>query len=76
MKPSGDALRIAAYEFTTRDLERPQGPDERASTAIVYHTRRPKSAPTRPHEAPLPIDDQKITIPSKTKIPHNNSSYV
>jgi phosphatidylserine/phosphatidylglycerophosphate/cardiolipin synthase-like enzyme len=76
----GDALRVAAYEFTYPPILSAlktlitQGVD----VQIVYHdTKNPKDGSPGPNEvamraAGLPIDDQKVTYRrSKTKIPHN-----
>lgn len=75
--PSGDGLRVAAYEFTYAPVlnalkaARDRGVDVR----IVYHdstaeTDEPNE--TAMAKAGLPLDDQKVTFRrSKTKIPHN-----
>jgi phosphatidylserine/phosphatidylglycerophosphate/cardiolipin synthase-like enzyme len=73
----GDALRVAAYEFTYPPiLNALRGRlDAGVDVQIVYHDT--SDAPGAPNEsamkeAGLPIDDQKITYRrSKTKIPHN-----
>jgi hypothetical protein len=75
----GEALRVAAYEFTYAPvLEALKGRiDKGVNVQIVYHdTKKPDDKPG-PNEkemrkAGLPIDDQKVTFRrSKTKIPHN-----
>lgn len=76
----GDALRVAAYEFTYAPILKAfkalikRGVD----VQIVYHdTRDPKTGAKGENEiamkkAGLPIDDQKTTFArAKTKIPHN-----
>lgn len=77
---AGDALRVAAYEFTYPPvLDALKGlVDKGIDVQIVYHdTTDPKSGSDGPNEiamklAQLPIDDQKVTYRrSKTKIPHN-----
>ena len=73
----GDALRVAAYEFTYPPiLEALKAVIDRGiDVQIVYHDT--SDADGRPNEAAmkaagLPINDQKITYQrSKTKIPHN-----
>jgi len=73
----GDALRVAAYEFTYPPiLNALKGLiDKGIDVKIVYHdTSKEKKQPneTAMKTAELPINDQKITFKrSKTKIPHN-----
>jgi phosphatidylserine/phosphatidylglycerophosphate/cardiolipin synthase-like enzyme len=76
----GDALRVAAYEFTYPPvLEALKALiDKGVDVQIVYHdTVDPKTKKDGPNEtamkaAGLPINDQKTTYRrSKTKIPHN-----
>jgi phosphatidylserine/phosphatidylglycerophosphate/cardiolipin synthase-like enzyme len=73
----GDALRVAAYEFTYPPILNALKAliDKGIDVQIVYHdTTDAKGAPneTAMKAAGLPIDDQKITFRrSKTKIPHN-----
>src|SRR5262249_23692310 len=78
--PVGDALRVAAYEFTYKPVldELKRAIDRGVDVQIVYHDT--SDVPGRPNEtamqaAGLPINDQKTTFRrSRTKIPHNNSS--
>jgi phosphatidylserine/phosphatidylglycerophosphate/cardiolipin synthase-like enzyme len=73
----GDALRVAAYEFTYPPILDALKAliDKGIDVQIVYHDTT--DADGRPNEtameaAGLPLDDQKITYKrSKTKIPHN-----
>jgi phosphatidylserine/phosphatidylglycerophosphate/cardiolipin synthase-like enzyme len=73
----GDALRVAAYEFTYPPILNALKAliDKGIDVKIVYHDT--SDAPKTPNEtametAGLPINDQKITFKrSKTKIPHN-----
>jgi hypothetical protein len=72
----GDALRVAAYEFTYPPTQRVESPDRQGiDVQIVYHdTSDATGAPneTAMKAAGLPINDQKITYRrSKTTIPHN-----
>jgi len=75
--PAGDALRVAAYEFTYAPIlnELKRAIDRGVDVQIVYHDT--SDAPGRPNEtamqtAGLPINDQKTTFHrSRTKIPHN-----
>jgi len=75
--PPGDALRVAAYEFTYAPIlnELKRAIDRGVDVQIVYHDT--SDAPGRPNEtamqtAGLPINDQKTTFHrSRTKIPHN-----
>jgi phosphatidylserine/phosphatidylglycerophosphate/cardiolipin synthase-like enzyme len=76
----GDALRVAAYEFTYPPVLNALKAliDKGIDVQIVYHdTVDPKTSADGPNEtamkaAGLPIDDQKHTYRrSKTKIPHN-----
>jgi phosphatidylserine/phosphatidylglycerophosphate/cardiolipin synthase-like enzyme len=72
----GDALRVAAYEFTYPPiLEALKGRlDAGVDVKIVYHDTSEDGAPneTAMEAAGLPIDDQQVTFRrSKTKIPHN-----
>ena len=73
----GDALRVAAYEFTYPPILNALKAliDRGIDVQIVYHdTSDASGAPneTAMKAARLPIDDQKITYRrSKTKIPHN-----
>ncbi|PYR62012.1 MAG: hypothetical protein DMF91_08195 [Acidobacteria bacterium] len=72
----GDALRVAAYEFTYPPiLEALKGRlDAGADVKIVYHDTSDDGAPneTAMEAAGLPIDDRKVTFRrSKTRIPHN-----
>jgi len=73
----GDALRVAAYEFTYPPILRALKAllDKGIDVQIVYHdTSGAGGAPneTAMKAAGLPVDDQKITYRrSKTKIPHN-----
>jgi phosphatidylserine/phosphatidylglycerophosphate/cardiolipin synthase-like enzyme len=73
----GDALRIAAYEFTYPPVLNALKAliDKGIDVQIVYHdTSDASDAPneTAMKAAGLPINDQKITYRrSKTKIPHN-----
>jgi phosphatidylserine/phosphatidylglycerophosphate/cardiolipin synthase-like enzyme len=76
----GDALRVAAYEFTYPPILNALKAliDKGIDVQIVYHdTVDPKTSADGPNEtamkaAGLPIDDQKHTYRrSKTKIPHN-----
>jgi phosphatidylserine/phosphatidylglycerophosphate/cardiolipin synthase-like enzyme len=74
---AGDALRVAAYEFTYPPILNALKAviDKGIDVQIVYHDTT--DAKGKPNEAAmaaagLPIDDQKITYRrSKTKIPHN-----
>jgi phosphatidylserine/phosphatidylglycerophosphate/cardiolipin synthase-like enzyme len=77
---AGDALRVAAYEFTYPPILNALKAliDKGIDVQIVYHdTTDPKKGTDGPNEiamkaANLPINDQKITYRrSKTKIPHN-----
>jgi len=77
---TGDALRVAAYEFTYPPILNALKAliDKGIDVQIVYHdTIDPKSGNDGPNEtamklAGLPINDQKVTYRrSKTKIPHN-----
>jgi phosphatidylserine/phosphatidylglycerophosphate/cardiolipin synthase-like enzyme len=74
---AGDALRVAAYEFTYPPILNALKAviDKGIDVQIVYHdTTDAKGKPneTAMAAAGLPIDDQKITYRrSKTKIPHN-----
>lgn len=74
---SGDALRVAAYEFTYPPILDALKAliDKGIDVQIVYHdTTDAKGKPneTAMEAAGLPVDDQKITYKrSKTKIPHN-----
>ena len=77
---TGDALRVAAYEFTYPPVLNALKAliDKGIDVQIVYHdTTDPKTGNDGPNEtamkvAGLPINDQKITYRrSKTKIPHN-----
>jgi phosphatidylserine/phosphatidylglycerophosphate/cardiolipin synthase-like enzyme len=73
----GDALRVAAYEFTYPPILNALKAliDRHIDVQIVYHDTT--DAKERPNEtametAGLPVDDQKITYRrSLTKIPHN-----
>jgi len=73
----GDALRVAAYEFTYRPILNALKAliDRGIDVQIVYHdTSDTGGAPneTAMKAAGLPINNQKITYRrSKTKIPHN-----
>jgi phosphatidylserine/phosphatidylglycerophosphate/cardiolipin synthase-like enzyme len=75
--PAGDALRVAAYEFTYAPIlnELKRAVDRGVDVQIVYHDT--SDAPGQPNEtamqaAGLPINDQKVTFRrSRTKIPHN-----
>lgn len=75
--PAGDALRVAAYEFTYPPVldELRRAHDRGVDVQIVYHDTT--GAKGQPNEsamrvAGLPINDQKTTFKrSKTKIPHN-----
>ena len=72
----GDALRVAAYEFTYPPiLEALKGRlDAGVDVKIVYHDTSDDGAAneTAMEAAGLPIDDQQVTFRrSKTKIPHN-----
>jgi phosphatidylserine/phosphatidylglycerophosphate/cardiolipin synthase-like enzyme len=73
----GDALRVAAYEFTYPPVLNALKAliDKGIDVQIVYHdTTGEKGAPneTAMKAAGLPINDQQITYRrSKTKIPHN-----
>ena len=75
--PAGDALRVAAYEFTYPPIIKAlkERLDHGVDVQIVYHDT--SDDPKRPNEnglekAGLPVDDQKVTYRrSKTKIPHN-----
>jgi phosphatidylserine/phosphatidylglycerophosphate/cardiolipin synthase-like enzyme len=73
----GDALRVAAYEFTYPPILNALKAliDKGIDVQIVYHdTSDASGAPneTAMEAAGLPINDQKITYRrSKTKIPHN-----
>jgi phosphatidylserine/phosphatidylglycerophosphate/cardiolipin synthase-like enzyme len=76
----GDALRVAAYEFTYPPILNALKAliDRGIDVQIVYHdTIDPKTGADGPNEtamkaAGLPINDQKHTYRrSKTKIPHN-----
>ncbi len=75
---AGDALRVAAYEFTYPPVLNALKAliDKGIDVKIAYHDTvadgkdGPNEAAMR--EAGLPVDDQKITFRrSKTKIPHN-----
>lgn len=76
---AGDALRVAAYEFTYAPiLNALKGLiDKGIDVQIVYHDTKDSTGQNGSNEqamaaAGLPIDDQKITFRrSKTKIPHN-----
>ena len=77
---SGDALRVAAYEFTYPPILNALKAliDKGIDVQIVYHdTTDPAKGTDGPNEtamklAKLPINDQTITFHrSKTKIPHN-----
>jgi phosphatidylserine/phosphatidylglycerophosphate/cardiolipin synthase-like enzyme len=77
---AGDALRVAAYEFTYPPILDALKAliDKGIDVQIVYHdTKDPDKGTDGPNEtamkaAKLPIDDQQITFRrSKTKIPHN-----
>jgi len=73
----GDALRVAAYEFTYPPILKALKAliDKGVDVKIVYHdTTDAKGRPNESAmgEAGLPIDDQTITFKrSLTKIPHN-----
>jgi phosphatidylserine/phosphatidylglycerophosphate/cardiolipin synthase-like enzyme len=73
----GDALRVAAYEFTYPPILNALKAliDKGVDVQIVYHdTSDAKGKPneTAMEAAGLPINDQKVTYRrSKTKIPHN-----
>jgi phosphatidylserine/phosphatidylglycerophosphate/cardiolipin synthase-like enzyme len=75
--PAGDALRVAAYEFTYPPVLNAlkSALDRGINVQIVYHDTT--DADQQPNEsamraAGLPINDQKVTYRrSKTKIPHN-----
>jgi len=75
--PAGDALRVAAYEFTYAPIlnELKRAVERGVDVQIVYHDT--SDAPGQPNEtamqaAGLPINDQKTTFRrSRTKIPHN-----
>jgi phosphatidylserine/phosphatidylglycerophosphate/cardiolipin synthase-like enzyme len=75
--PTGDGLRVAAYEFTYPPVldELKRALDRGVGVQIVYHDT--SDADGQPNEtamraAGLPINDQKVTYRrSKTKIPHN-----
>ena len=75
---AGDALRVAAYEFTYPPVLNALKAliDRGIDVQIVYHDTTDANR-TTPNEtamraAGLPINDQKITYKrSKTKIPHN-----
>jgi phosphatidylserine/phosphatidylglycerophosphate/cardiolipin synthase-like enzyme len=75
--PLGDALRVAAYEFTYPPILNAlkKRLDDGLDVQIVYHDTT--DAAGQPNEtamraAGLPVNDQKITFRrSKTKIPHN-----
>jgi hypothetical protein len=75
--PVGDALRVAAYEFTYAPIldELKRAVDRGVDVQIVYHDT--SDVPGQPNEtamqaAGLPINDQKVTFRrSRTKIPHN-----
>src|SRR5205814_5732470 len=75
----GDALRVAAYEFTYPPILTALKAliDRGIDVQIVYHDTRGSNGEDGPNEvamneAGIPINDQKITFQrSKTKIPHN-----
>jgi phosphatidylserine/phosphatidylglycerophosphate/cardiolipin synthase-like enzyme len=74
--PAGDALRVAAYEFTYPPIINALKDrlDHGVDVQIVYHdTTDGDSANENAMEAAgLPVNDQKVTYRrSKTKIPHN-----
>lgn len=75
--PAGDALRVAAYEFTYAPVlkELKNARDRGVDVQIVYHdTSDAKDAPneTAMATAGLPVNDQKTTFNrTNTKIPHN-----
>lgn len=77
---TGDALRVAAYEFTYPPILKALKArlDKGVDVQIVYHdTKDPKTGEDGPNEkamiaAGLPVNDRRITYcRSKTKIPHN-----
>lgn len=74
---AGDALRVAAYEFTYPPILEALKAliNKGIDVQIVYHDTSDTSGTpneTAMNAAGLPIDDQKITYRrSKTKIPHN-----
>jgi phosphatidylserine/phosphatidylglycerophosphate/cardiolipin synthase-like enzyme len=75
--PRGEALRVAAYEFTYPPILNALKArvDAGVDVRIVYHdTTGENGAPneTAMRAAGLPINDQRVTFRrSKTKIPHN-----
>jgi phosphatidylserine/phosphatidylglycerophosphate/cardiolipin synthase-like enzyme len=76
---AGDALRVAAYEFTYAPILDALKAliDKGIDVQIVYHDTKTPQGKNGPNEsatkkAGLPIDDQRITFRrSKSKIPHN-----
>jgi phosphatidylserine/phosphatidylglycerophosphate/cardiolipin synthase-like enzyme len=74
--PAGDALRVAAYEFTYPPILNALKDrlDHGVDVQIVYHdtTDGDSANENAMKAAGLPINDQKVTYRrSKTKIPHN-----
>jgi phosphatidylserine/phosphatidylglycerophosphate/cardiolipin synthase-like enzyme len=74
--PPGDALRVAAYEFTYLPILKAlkERLDHGVDVQIVYHDTTDADGGNEKamEKAGLPINDQKITYRrSKTKIPHN-----
>jgi phosphatidylserine/phosphatidylglycerophosphate/cardiolipin synthase-like enzyme len=74
--PAGDALRVAAYEFTYPPILKAlkERLDHGVDVQIVYHdtTDADSANEAAMKKAGLPINDQKVTYRrSKTKIPHN-----
>ena len=75
----GDALRVAAYEFTYPPILNALKAlvDKGIDVQFVYHDTKASNGEDGPNEvamndAGIPINDQKITFQrSKTKIPHN-----
>ena len=71
----GDALRVAAYEFTYAPILKAFKAliDKGIDVQIAYHDTAESGSNEKPMQAAgLPINDQKITYRrSKTKIPHN-----
>ncbi len=75
----GDALRVAAYEFTYPPILTALKAliDREIDVQIVYHDTRGSNGEDGPNEtamndAGIPINDQEVTFQrSKTKIPHN-----